>query len=185
MPSRAIATSRPQRRGRGPPRDSEPPNRNIRGGPMKLQSAESAHKRASTVANVFGNILVDAFHHLARFAIGGAIVWSAGHAFLGMAAKGHASIGDILLLFIYLELGAMVGIYFKTNHMPVRFLIYVAMTALTRLLISDVQAHHDSPSTMDTGIVVVSGAILLLALATLVIRFGSSKFPSQQADGRD
>jgi phosphate starvation-inducible membrane PsiE len=33
------------------------------------------------------------------------------------------------------------------------------------------------------GIVVISGAILLLALATLVIRFGSSKFPSFQADG--
>jgi phosphate starvation-inducible membrane PsiE len=102
-----------------------------------------------------------------------------------MATKGHASIEDILLLFIYLELGAMVGIYFKTKHMPVRFLIYVAMTALTRLLISDVQAHHESPNTADTSIVVVSGAILLLALATLVIRFGSSKFPSRQADGRD
>ena len=59
-----------------------------------------------------------------------------------MAQKGHASIDDILLLFIYLELGAMVGIYFKTNHMPVRFLIYVAMTALTRLLISDIHAHQ-------------------------------------------
>jgi phosphate starvation-inducible membrane PsiE len=152
---------------------------------MKLQSAESAHKRASTFANVFGSILVDAFHHLALFAIGGAIVWSAGHAFFGMVTRGHASIEDILLLFIYLELGAMVGIYFKTNHMPVRFLIYVAMTALTRLLISEVQAHHDNPNTADTSIVVVSGAILVLALATLVIRFGSSKFPSRQADGRD
>jgi phosphate starvation-inducible membrane PsiE len=152
---------------------------------MKLQSAESMHKRASTVANVFGSILVDAFHHLALFAIGGAIVWSAGYAFFGMVTRGHASIEDILLLFIYLELGAMVGIYFKTNHMPVRFLIYVAMTALTRLLISDVQAHHDNPNTADTSIVVVSGAILVLALATLVIRFGSSKFPSPQADGRD
>jgi len=151
---------------------------------MKLQSAETAHKRVNTVANVFGNILVDAFHHLALFAIGGAIVWSAAHAFFGMLTKGHASIDDILLLFIYLELGAMVGIYFKTNHMPVRFLIYVAMTALTRLLISDVQAHH-APATADTGIVVVSGAILLLALATLVIRFGSSKFPSRQGEGRD
>jgi len=152
---------------------------------MKLQSAETAHKRASTVANVFGNILVDAFHHLALFAIGGAIVWSAGYAFIGMATQGHASIGDILLLFIYLELGAMVGIYFKTNHMPVRFLIYVAMTALTRLLISDVQAHHDNPTTTDASIVLVSGAILLLAVATLVIRFGSSKFPSRQADRGD
>jgi len=151
---------------------------------MKLQSAEIAHKRANTVANIFGNILVDAFHHLALFAIGGAIVWSAAYAFFGMLTKGHASIDDILLLFIYLELGAMVGIYFKTNHMPVRFLIYVAMTALTRLLISDVQAHH-APAAADTGIVVVSGAILLLALATLVIRFGSSKFPSRQGEGRD
>jgi phosphate starvation-inducible membrane PsiE len=151
---------------------------------MKLQWAETTHKRMSNVADVFGKILVDAFHYLALFAIGGAIVWSAAIAFFGMATKGHASIDDILLLFIYLELGAMVGIYFKTNHMPVRFLIYVAMTALTRLLISDVQAHHGL-TTADTGIVVVSGAILLLALATLVIRFGSSRFPSRQADGRD
>jgi len=151
---------------------------------MKLKWAETTDERIKTTADAIGNVLVDAFHYLALFAIGGAIVWSAVVAFFGMATKGHASIDDILLLFIYLELGAMVGIYFKTNHMPVRFLIYVAMTALTRLLISDVQAHH-SPETADWGIVVVSGAILLLALATLVIRFGSSKFPSPQADGRD
>ena len=49
----------------------------------------------------------------------------------------------------------MVGIYFKTNHMPVRFLIYVAITALTRLLISDI-SHHHRP---DMGVVYVSGAI--------------------------
>jgi phosphate starvation-inducible membrane PsiE len=147
---------------------------------MKLQWAETTHQRVRTLADAAGNLLVDGFHYLALFAIGGAIVWSAVVAFLGMAAKGHASIDDILLLFIYLELGAMVGIYFKTNHMPVRFLIYVAMTALTRLLISDVQAHHRP----DMGIVLVSGAILLLALATLVIRYGSSRFPSGQSDGR-
>src|SRR5688500_5015040 len=128
----------------------------------------------------FGGVLVDGFHYLALFAIGGAIVWSAAYAFLGMAQKGHASIDDILLLFIYLELGAMVGIYFKTNHMPVRFLIYIAMTALTRLLISDVQAHHRP----DMGIVFVASAILLLALATLVVRYGSFKFPSGQADAQ-
>ena len=124
--------------------------------------------------NRFGSVLVDVFHYLALFAIGGAIVWSAVYAFLGMTGKGHASIEDILLLFIYLELGAMVGIYFKTNHMPVRFLIYVAITALTRLLIGDIQAHH----TPDWGIVMVSGAILLLAFANLVVRYGSARYPS-------
>jgi protein PsiE len=52
------------------------------------------------------------------------------------------------------------------------------MTALTRLLISHVQA-HDIP---DMGIVLTSGAILVLAFATLVIRFGSSKFPAATSD---
>ena len=128
--------------------------------------------------NRLGGALVDGFHYLALFGIGGAIVWSAVHAFLGMAmAKGHASIEDILLLFIYLELGAMVGIYFKTNHMPVRFLIYVAITALTRLLIGDIQAHHRP----DWGVVMVSGAILLLAFANLVVRYGSARYPSAGA----
>lgn len=147
---------------------------------MKLQRAEAMHQRINVLADVVGKFMVDVFHYLALFAIGGTIVWSAVVAFLGMAAIGHASIDDILLLFIYLELGAMVGIYFKTNHMPVRFLIYVAMTALTRLLIADVQAHHRP----DMGIVLVSGAILLLALATLVIRYGSFRFPSGQSDAR-
>ena len=125
-----------------------------------------------------GKVLVDGFHYLALFAIGGAIVWSAGYAFIGMAAKGHASIDDILLLFIYLELGAMVGIYFKTNHMPVRFLIYVGITGLVRLLVGDIAIHHK----LDWGIVMVSGSILLLAFANLVVRYGSARFPSARAD---
>lgn len=144
---------------------------------MPITGADTLHRQLNKTSEVVGSLLVDAFHYLALFAIGGAIVWSAVYAFAGMAVKGHASIDDILLLFIYLELGAMVGIYFKTNHMPVRYLIYVAMTVLTRMLISDIQAHHRP----DMGIVLVSGAILLLALATLVIRYGSSKFPSVSA----
>jgi phosphate starvation-inducible membrane PsiE len=129
---------------------------------------------------VVGSVLVDAFHYLALFAIGGAIVWSAVHAFIGMASVGRASIDDILLLFIYLELGAMVGIYFKTNHMPVRFLIYVGITALTRLLVGDIAAHHK----LDWGIVVVPAAILLLALANLVVRYGSHHYPSATGGDR-
>ncbi len=144
---------------------------------MSMTGADTLHRQLTRASEIVGSLLVDAFHYLALFAIGGAIVWSAVFAFAGMAAKGHASIDDILLLFIYLELGAMVGIYFKTNHMPVRYLIYVAMTALTRMLISDVQAHHGT----DLAILLIPGAILLLALATLVIRYGSSRFPAPGA----
>jgi len=126
----------------------------------------------------FGRLLVDGFHYLALFAIGGAIVWSALFTSVAMIGEGQASIADILLLFIYLELGAMVGIYFKTNHMPVRFLVYVSITALTRMMIGDIQAHHQQP---DTGILYISGAILLLAIANLVIRYGSAKYPAAKA----
>jgi phosphate starvation-inducible membrane PsiE len=146
---------------------------------MKPRWASTLQKDIDELAKGLGTLLVDSFHYLALFAIGATIVWSAVTAFIGMAAaKGHASIDDILLLFIYLELGAMVGIYFKTNHMPVRFLIYVAMTALTRMLISDVQAHHKP----DLGVIYVTAAILILAVATLVIRIGSARFPSPATD---
>ena len=147
---------------------------------MAMEKAGALHKRLHRFSRGLGDLLVDAFHYLALFAIGGVTVWSAIHAFVGMAAKGHATIEDILLLFIYLELGAMVGIYFKTNHMPVRFLIYVGITALTRLLVGDIAAHHQ----LDWGLVVVPAAILLLALANLVVRFGSSRFPSPASDDR-
>ena len=130
------------------------------------------------LAQSFGNLLVESFHYLALFAIGGITAWASVVAFLGMLEKGHVTVDDILLLFIYLELGAMVGIYFKTNHMPVRFLIYVAITALTRLLISNV-SHHNPP---DLGIIYLCGGILLLAFAILVVRYASSAFPSVKVE---
>ncbi len=138
------------------------------------QKSSVIDEKLRRVTDPFGNLLVDLFHYLALFAIGGAIVWSAAAEFLVMAGKGGATIEDILLLFIYLELGAMVGIYFKTNHMPTRFLIYVGITALTRMLIGDIQAEHEP----DLGIVYITGSILLLAFANLVVRYGSHRFPS-------
>jgi len=124
-------------------------------------------------AESIGNLLVDGFHYLALFAIGGAIAWSALHTFIAMSTKGYAGIDDILLLFIYLELGAMVGIYFKTNHMPVRFLLYVAMTALTHQIISISNEHQD----ISMDMLIIAGAMLILAIAILIIRFGSARFP--------
>ena len=68
------------------------------------------NKKLEGKANSAGNFLVKTFHYLALFAIGSAIVWSAFFEFLEMSQKRSASIEDILLLFIYLELGAVVGI---------------------------------------------------------------------------
>ena len=151
---------------------------------IKLEPTSAPLNRFARLTESLGNLLVDIFNYLALFAIGSAIVWSATVTFLAMLSQGHASIEDILILFIYLELGAMVGIYFKTNHMPVRFLIYVAITALTRMLIGDIQAGQHEP---DAGILYISGAILLLAISNVVIRYGSYKFPSTTVseDGKE
>ncbi|WP_397378819.1 phosphate-starvation-inducible protein PsiE [Pseudomonas sp.] len=141
--------------------------------------ANRKRQKVHGLAESVGNLFMEAFHYLALFAIGAVTAWAAVVAFLGMLEKGPIGIDDILLLFIYLELAAMVGIYFKTNHMPIRFMIYVAITALTRLMISDI-SHNHKP---DWGVVMVSGAILLLAFAILVVRYASSRFPAVQADG--
>src|SRR3979409_356958 len=141
----------------------------------RLSTATGAlHREAKASADTIGKFLVDAFHLLALFVIGATTVWSAAAAFIGMAAQGHASLGDILLLFIYLEIGAMVGIYFKTTRLPVRYLMYIAMTALGRVLIEIGGAEHRT----GRDILVVAGAILLLSFAVLVLRFGSYRFPS-------
>jgi phosphate starvation-inducible membrane PsiE len=133
------------------------------------------HGALKELADAVGTFLVDAFHLLALFAIGATTVWSATAAFLAMMAKGHAGLEDILLLFIYLEIGAMVGIYFKTTRLPVRYLIYIAITALGRSLIEIVGAEHRT----GTDILIVTGAILLLSFAALVLRFGSYMYPSE------
>jgi phosphate starvation-inducible membrane PsiE len=122
-----------------------------------------------------GNLMVSVFHHIALFVIGLATVWSAGYAVIEMFQKTHASVEDLLLLFIYLEIGAMVGIYFKTNHMPVRFLIYLAITAVTRLIIDVVNVKHEA----SIEVMFLGGAILILAFANLVVRYASYKYPSK------
>jgi protein PsiE len=132
------------------------------------------HRSLKATADAVGGLLVDVFHLLALFAIGGTTVWSAVAAFGGMVAQGRATLSDILLLFIYLEIGAMVGIYFKTANLPVRYLIYIAITALGRTLVEIVGAEHRTGIDM----LMVTGAILLLSIAVLVLRFGSYKFPT-------
>jgi protein PsiE len=118
-----------------------------------------------------GGHLVEAFQLVALFVIGGTIVWSAVLEYVRMMSVMHASLEDILLLFIYLELGAMVGIYFKTDRLPVRFLLYIAITVLTRFLAVDVK------ELTNETIAFITGAILLLTLAILILQVAASKFP--------
>ena len=132
-----------------------------------LERAERLAKKGGGGAEKLGNYMVDSFQYLALFVIGATIVWSAVATYMGMIGKGVASVDDILLLFIFLELGAMVGIYFKTNRLPVQFLLYVAITVMTRSLASTLSVMDMT----DQRLLAITGAILMLAIAVLVLRY--------------
>ena len=138
----------------------------------RIEQIEKVADEVETVAEKLGNYLVEGFQFVALFVIGGTIVWSAAHTYLDLVLQGRASVEDILLLFIYLELGAMVGIYFKTSRLPVQFLIYVAITVMTRSLASSLNL-HDMP---DIRMIAITGAILLLTVSVLILRYASYKF---------
>ncbi|MFM7227424.1 MAG: phosphate-starvation-inducible protein PsiE [Betaproteobacteria bacterium] len=132
----------------------------------------------NAVMDKFGNSMVALFHRIALFGIGAATIWAAGVTFVTIFMQSHASIGDLLLLFIYLEIGAMVGIYFETNHMPVRFLLYIAITALTRHMV-DIMSH--SPININE-MIAVAVSTLLISFSVLIVRYTSARFPSKSDD---
>lgn len=86
------------------------------------------------------------------------------------------TLADLLLLFIYLEVFAMVALYLDTGKLPVRMPLYIAIIALARYLILDMKS-------LDTWrIVGIAATSLLLALTVFVIRFGHLKFPYPRQD---
>ncbi len=88
-----------------------------------------------------------------------------------MARAAQVTLADLLLLFLYLEVLAMVGLYYNTGKLPVRFPLYIAMVALARYLIMDVKAMED------WRMLAVAGSILLLTLAVFLIRYGHVRYP--------
>ena len=86
--------------------------------------------------------------------------------------KVHLS--DLLMMFLYLEVLTMIGHYFKSGQLPVRFPLYIAMVALARYMILDVK------EMTETRMLSVAVAILLLTLAVLAIRYGHVRFPYRE-----
>ncbi|CAG0945829.1 MAG: phosphate-starvation-inducible PsiE family protein [Rhodocyclaceae bacterium] len=84
------------------------------------------------------------------------------------------TLADLLLMFLYLEVLAMIGQYFRSGHIPVRYPLYIAMVALARYLILDIK------ELTELRVMATAGAILLLTLAVLAIRFGHVKFPYRE-----
>jgi phosphate starvation-inducible membrane PsiE len=132
-------------------------------------------KKITKKVDKLGGDLTNIFHVVGLLVIGCTIVWSAISEYLVIMQQesGYASLKDILLLFIYLELGAMVGLYYKTHKLPVIFLIYIAITAITRLMVIDMKSLIISDK-FNLLFLVVS--ILILAISAGILRFTEVKY---------
>ena len=85
-------------------------------------------------------------------------------------------LADLLLLFIYTEVLGMIGIFFVSNRIPITLPIFIAMTAISRLII--LQGKE-----MDMSFLLYeAGAILVLAIAVLVVRFKPQETYNYQTD---
>lgn len=93
-----------------------------------------------------------------------------------MLENGTVTLADLLLLFLYLEIFAMVGVYFESGKLPVQFPIFIAIVALARYLVLDLKnlQHWDMLG--------VAASILLLTVAVLVVRYGHVKLPYRDAE---
>jgi len=81
------------------------------------------------------------------------------------------ALADLLLLFIYLEVIGMVTSYWRTQTIRLTYPLFIAITALSRLIILQQKDSLD-PS----ALIYESGAILFLAIAIVILKFRRSKF---------
>lgn len=105
--------------------------------------------------------------------IGLATTVAMGYECLNMVEHCAVSLTDLLLMFLYLEVLAMVGKYFKSGQLPVKFPLYIAMVALARDLILGMS------ELSETHLLASAAAILMLAVGVFIIRVGQSKFPGK------
>jgi protein PsiE len=88
----------------------------------------------------------------------------------------RVTLADLLLMFLYLEVLAMISQYFNSGQLPVRFPLYIAMVAMARYIILDIK------ELTELRMLAVAAAILLLTLAVLVIRYGHTRFPYRDGE---
>ena len=97
---------------------------------------------------------------------------------LSVVSTRAVTLTDLLLLFIYAEVLGMVAAFYKFRKIPITVPIFIAITALCRLII----LQGKGINTID--LLYESGAILLLAIAALIIRWNllNLKRPKDDAD---
>ena len=100
--------------------------------------------------------------------IAGFTVFAVGQEMLHMVRSDGVKLTDLLLLFIYAEVLGMVAAFYRSREIPISIAIFIAITALCRLII----LQGKGISTVD--LVYESGAVLLLAASAVAIQWRSN-----------
>jgi protein PsiE len=124
----------------------------------------------------FNQKLLSLVEHIGLLVIAIATVIAMTSEVMAMALARQVTLADLLLLFLYLEVLAMVGAYYRSGKLPVRFPLYIGMVALARYLVLDIKGMDD------WRMLAVTGSILLLTLAVLVVRIGHVRYPYPSDD---
>jgi protein PsiE len=92
---------------------------------------------------------------------------------------GKVALTDILLLFIYLEVLAMVHQYVTYGKLPVRYPIYIAIIAIARYIILGMKEMDSSE------IIWLSIAVMILTISTTIMRIGHNYWPYNKMPGQE
>ena len=76
----------------------------------------------------------------------------------------YVELADLLLLFIYVEVIGMVRVYYVSNRVRMTYPLFIAITALSRLII--LQGKDSNPELL----LYEAGAIVLVAIAVIILR---------------
>ena len=87
-----------------------------------------------------------------------------------MYIRKDIDLADLLLMFIYIEVIGLVRSYWETRSIRISYPLVIAITALARFII--LQDKEGDPS----NLIYISTAILIVAIATVVIRLRNSKY---------
>ena len=113
-------------------------------------------------------IIVKQIQLLALVIILGATVIAFGIEIYQMIEVQKVTLADLLLLFLYLEVLAMVRVFWESQSIQITLPLFIAITALARFII--LQGKSINPEVL----LYEAGAIVLIALAILVLRFRNS-----------
>lgn len=129
--------------------------------------------------HLYGSKSLKAVEHFVLFIIAIATIVAIGQEIVHIVKMREVALADLLLLFIYLEVLAMVANYAESGKLPVRMPIYIAIVALARYLILDMKAMDD------WRIITIAVSTLVLASTVIVIRWGQLKLPYPRKEEDD